>query len=269
MEGRAVVNHSRHSVQFPSGSGWTRASDAAIRTFRLWLLVLLACDLALVAVRVATYPAFFAMPGALGYLIEPVAALAIYAAAILALPFVVARYPGMLVALKVGIVVGLVGGCIEVVSTALESLVALPQWVVSIATGAAMLGLFLLFGVAGFIGGRRANSFWLGLASAICCAMFAILLVVAFGFSIINTSLPTLAHDEIHDPDYLRSGWTDVRAFAIANTFDAGFTHLVEAPLIAAALGAAALGAAGSGAGRIGARRPTTPGLASTAATET
>jgi hypothetical protein len=47
-----------------------------------------------------------------------------------------------------------------------------------------------------------------------------------------------LAHGEISDPDYLRSGWTDVRAFAIANTFDAGFTHLVEAPVIAAVLGA-------------------------------
>jgi hypothetical protein len=64
------------------------------------------------------------------------------------------------------------------------------------------------------------------------------------------TALPTLAHGEIGDPDYVRSGWTDVRAFAIANTFDAGFTHLVEAPVIAATLGAL-----GSGLGRLMAPR--------------
>jgi hypothetical protein len=203
---------------------------------------------------VATYPAFFSMPGALGYLIEPVVPLAIYAAVIVALPFIANRLPGAAVALRVGAIAGLIGGAVEVVSTALESLFALPQPVVSVVTGAAMLSLFLLFGVAGYIGARRARSFWPGLASAIWCAMCAILIVVTFGFFISVTSLPTLAHGEISDPDYLRSGWTDVRAFAIANTFDAGFTHLVEAPVIAAVLGAL-----GGAAARLTMRREPSP----------
>jgi hypothetical protein len=220
------------------------------RALRLWLLVLIGCDLGLLAVRVARYPAFSSMPGALSYLLEPVAALAVYAAVVFALPIFAARVAGAPVAVRVGAVAGLIGGIIEVASTALESLWTLPQQVVAVTTGAAMLGLFLLFGLAGFIGGRRIRSFWLGLVTAVWSAMCAILIVVTFGFLLVNTSLPQLARGEIGDPDYLRSGWTDIRAFAIANTFDAGFTHLVEAPVIAAVLGAA-----GSGIGRLAARR--------------
>jgi hypothetical protein len=136
------------------------------------------------------------------------------------------------------------------VNVTLESLLSLPQAVVTVTTGIAMLSLFLSFGVAGFLGGRRAGSFGLGLGAAVWSAVVAILLAVTFGFVLINVALPTLAQNEIGDPDYARSGWTDMRAFAIANTFDAGFTHLVEAPIIAAVLGAAGSGLAGLGARR-------------------
>src|SRR5260370_36345984 len=136
------------------------------------------------------------------------------------------------------------------VNVTLESLLSLPQAVGTVHIGIAMLGLFLSFGVAGFRGGRRGGSFGPGLGAAGWRGVVAILLAVTFGFVLINVALPKLAHDEIGDPDYARSGWTDVRAFAVANTFDAGFTHLVEAPIIAAVLGAA-----GSGLTRLGARR--------------
>jgi hypothetical protein len=121
---------------------------------------------------------------------------------------------------------------------------------VTVTSGVAMLGLFLLFAVAGFLGSRRIGTIWYGLATAIWTAMVAIVMVVTFGFLLINTSLPMLAHDEIGDPDYQHSGWTDLRAFAIANTVDAGFMHLLEAPVIAIILGAA-----GSGIGSMGTRR--------------
>jgi hypothetical protein len=137
----------------------------------------------------------------------------------------------------VGTIAGLIAGAVGVLSTALESLFTLPQRVVSVTTGVAMLSLFLLFGVAGFIGNRRTRSFWLGVGAGIWSAIVAILIVVTFGFLLLTTSLPQLAHDAIGDPNYPRSGWTDARAFAIANTFDNGFTHLVQAPEIAAALG--------------------------------
>jgi hypothetical protein len=67
--------------------------------------------------------------------------------------------------------------------------------------------------------------------------MIAILIAVSLGFLLMSVALPQLARAMIGDPDYLRSGWADPAAFAIANTLDNGFTHLIEAPIIAAILG--------------------------------
>jgi hypothetical protein len=224
------------------------------RSLRRWLLVLIGCDLGLVALRAATYPAFFSMPGALSYLIAPVGVLVIYAVVVVTLPFLAVRFPGAPTAVRVGTVAGLVGGALDIASNTLESLLTLPQPIVALATLVAMLGLFLAFGVAGFLGSRGAGSFLLGVGAAVWSAVVAIVIAVTFGFLLVNTALPKLAHDELGDPDYVRSGWTDVRAFAIANTFDAGVTHLVEAPIIATALGAV-----GSGLGRPRARRRPAP----------
>jgi hypothetical protein len=229
-----------------------QGSDPLMGELRLWLLALIVCDLGLVALRLVTYAAFFAMPGALGYLIAPVVMLAIYATAIFTLPLLAGRFPGVTTAVRAGTVVGLIGGALDLVNITLESLLALPKSIVTLTTLAAMLGLFLAFAVAGFLGALSSGSFRLGVGAAVWSAVVALLLAVTFGFLLVNTSLPQLAQDERGDPDYVRSGWTDVRAFAIANTLDAGFTHLVEGPIIAVALGAA-----GSGIGQLGARRRT------------
>jgi hypothetical protein len=66
--------------------------------------------------------------------------------------------------------------------------------------------------------------------------MITILVTVTLGLVVVQTSLPQLARNEVNDPDYLRSHWTDVRAFAIANTFDNSFSHLLLAPLVAGAV---------------------------------
>ncbi|HEV7130013.1 MAG TPA: hypothetical protein VGN32_21470 [Ktedonobacterales bacterium] len=222
-------------------------SNRLARGLRPWLLGLIGGDLLLLAVRVAHYPTFFSNSGALTYLVEPVAALVVYATVVGVLPSFTRRVAGAPAAVRVGTVIGLLGGAIELADITLESLWSLPQPVVTLTTGVGMLALFALFGVAGFLGGRRTRSFWLGPATAIWCSMIAILIAVTFGFLLVNLALPQLAHGATGDPDFRRSGWTDVRAFAIANTFDNGFTHLVEAPVIATVLGAA-----GSGLGRLG-----------------
>ena len=92
-----------------------RTSGRTAQWLRRWLLVVIGCDLGLLAVRAASYPAFFSMPGAKSYLIAPVVALAIYAAVVGALPLLAARVPGAgaATALRVGTLVGLVGGGTE------------------------------------------------------------------------------------------------------------------------------------------------------------
>lgn len=204
----------------------------------LGVILIICADLVMGAARVVTYPPFVGEPGALGYLVEAAAALLAYAVVIVVGAFTLRRDAGAFQAVRVGAVFGMIGGCIEIISTAVESLFALPQAIVSVVTLTAMLGLFTLFGVSGFMGVRRTERFWMGTVAAVGCAVCAVLITLTFGFLISLTSLPQLAHDMIGDPDYLRSGWSDPFAFAIANTFDAAFTHLVEAPIIAGVLGA-------------------------------
>lgn len=133
-------------------------------------------------------------------------ALAIYAPVVFELPDLAIRPPGVPVAVRVGTVAGPIGGALDMANVLLESLVTLPRQIVTVTTLAAMLGLFLLFGVAGFHGGRRTASFWLRLGAAIWSAVVAILIAVTCGFLPVNTSLPKSAYDEMGDPDYLRSG---------------------------------------------------------------
>jgi hypothetical protein len=230
-------------------------SPRQARSLPVWLLLLIGVDPGLIVLRVVTYPAYNATPGAVGYLIPLAVGLFVYVLVIGTLPWLAARMPSGATALRVGTVVGLVGGALELVNISLESVLALPQPVVKVTTLIAMLGLFLTFGVAGFVGGRVAGTFLPGVGAAIWSAVVAILLAITFGLLLANVALPRLARDMAGDPDYQRSGWTDPRAFAIANTFDAAFTHLLEGPIIAFVLGSA-----GSGLGQIGARRKTALG---------
>lgn len=204
----------------------------------LGVILIMCADVVMGVARVVTYPTFVGEPGALGYPVEAVAALLAYVVVIVVAAFMVRRDVGVFEAVRVGAVLGVLGGCIEIASTAVESLFTLPQAIVSVVTLAAMLGLFTLFALAGFMGVWRTGRFWMGIVAAVGCAMCAVLIVLTFGFLLSLTSLPQLARDMIGDPDYVRSGWTDPSAFAIANTFDAAFTHLVEAPIIAGVLGA-------------------------------
>jgi hypothetical protein len=224
----------------------TSRKGATTRILRFVLLAAILLDLALIGLRALRYPLLFAMHGSLVYVLEPVVLLLVYAAVVVGLTAATARSPGWLTALRTGTLLGLIGGAIEVANITSESALDLPQRVVSITTLSFMLSLFLLWAVAGFLGARRTGSFGLGVLAAVCAAMVTILAAVTFGFLLVNIALPQLAHDEIHDPDFLRSQWSDVVAFAIANTFDAGFAHLLEGPIIAAILGAL-----GSAVGRI------------------
>lgn len=52
-------------------------------------------------------------------------------------------------------------------------------------------------------------------------------MVVTYGFSQLYWALPRLEHKNIGSPDLIRSGWTDLRAFTIADLFEAGFKVLL------------------------------------------
>lgn len=201
---------------------------------RFVLLMVIACDFALICCRVLLYTPFVRQHNALTYFLEPVALLIVYAG--IALATTTNTRPQRHVAARIGIVVGLLTGVLWIINLALETFsdaAGIPV------TAPFLLGAFVLWGVAGFVGARQTGSFSLGIQAAVWSAMLCVLLAITFGFLLMYTSLPTLERQLVADPDFLRSHWDDLRAFAIANAFDSAFSHLLGALLIGSVFGAA------------------------------
>ena len=60
---------------------------------------------------------------------------------------------------------------------------------------------------------------------------------MTYGFSELFWGLPRLEERNIGSPDFLRSGWTDLHSFTIADVFEAGFKILLIGPIAGAVLG--------------------------------
>jgi hypothetical protein len=200
------------------------------------LLTLIGLNMALLALNVALYPAFFTQPNALSYLLEPLALLFVYAL----IMFLTTRRisPQAEVAARVGLLFGLLAGCLWLVNLTLETFTNLSRAAGILATAPFLLGGFLLWGVSGAVAAWRAGSIGPGLLAAVWSAMICALLTISYGLT-----LPFVASDQLgqalaNDPDFLRSRWTDLHAFVLANSFDSGFSHLLGALIIGLTLGA-------------------------------
>jgi len=81
-----------------------------------------------------------------------------------------------------------------------------------------------------------------GVLAAVWSAVTTMVGGVTFGFVLALVARARLERILVTDPDYLRSGWTDVKAFVLANAFDNpfdnGFTCLLGA-LVVGLVGAA------------------------------
>ena len=67
--------------------------------------------------------------------------------------------------------------------------------------------------------------------------MVTMVIGVTYGFVLALVTPGTLARNLVNDPDYARSGWPDLKAFVLANTFDNGFTHLLGGLLVGCVVG--------------------------------
>lgn len=165
----------------------------------------------------------------------PVVLLLVYAGIVLVVT--VDPTPQRNLALRVGLAVGLLTGAMWIVDLAIETFAAASRSASLIATAPLLLGAFALWGAAAGYGARRTGSLGSGVLTSVWAAVICVLLTVTFGFLLTYTSMPTLQHDLVSDPDFLRSRWSDLRAFAIANTFGSGFSHLLGAPIVATLVG--------------------------------
>lgn len=140
-------------------------------------------------------------------------------------------------ALFYGSVTGSVTGAMWIINLALETFANLSALGVPV-TAPFLLGGFALWGTAGYLAARRTGSLPSGILAAIWSAMICVVMTITFGLLLTYTSLSHLEQQLVTDPDFLRSHWRDLRAFAIANSFDAAFSHLLGGLLIGTIVGA-------------------------------
>jgi hypothetical protein len=201
-------------------------------TFALLALIVIA--LGMIALAVARYPALFSQPGARTFVLEPICVLIAYAVAI----FCVARSHSTPwdTILQTAAIFGLLTGSVEIVNIGIEN--GIPFSVHGpVPQISFMLTIFTLWGIGGGRTARALNSIRAGLLAAVFSAGICMLFAVTTGFVIEFFLVPPEPAYVAMWAEFKRSGWTDARAFGLANTLDSGFTHLVVAPVVAVVFG--------------------------------
>jgi hypothetical protein len=202
---------------------------------RTTLLLVIAFNLVMVGVRVLLDPQLLRMPGGLQSALEPAALLTLYA-----LIGTWAMRGDSTVALATvweGTAVGLTSGTLEIVHITLENYGHFNARVESVSTGGFLLGLLLLWSIAGYRVTRSTADLGAGVLAGSWSALVGMLMAMTYGFSQLFWDLPRLEQRNVGSPDFLRSGWTDLHTFTIADIFEAGFKILLIGPLAGAILG--------------------------------
>jgi hypothetical protein len=204
------------------------------------MLGLLLVALLLLGARVLLSPDLVRQPGALVYLLEPLVLLVGYG--VLALLLTRGEGDDQRQAIAVGTVIGLLSALLWLINLSLETFTtAGDSWGI-LATAPFLLGGFLLWGIAGLVGAWQTQRFVSGVVAALWSAMVCALLTVLYGWVLLFVALPRLAAMMVGNPDFARSQWTDATLFAIANSFDAGFSHLLGALLVGVIVGGVGAG---------------------------
>lgn len=186
-------------------------------SFRAGLLALGGMSVGMAVVEVARYPAYFAQRGARIFLFEAICALLVYAVAVV--PVSRARGPYWDAILETAVVFGVPTGVLEVLNIAIENGLPFLERGPAVPIGF-MAFVFTLWGIAGFRTARSIGSVGAGVLASVSSACICMLIAIAAGFAV-EFFLATPDATAIATwNEYKRSGWTDPRAFGIANTLD-------------------------------------------------
>lgn len=194
------------------------------------LLALIAINIVMTGVRVSRSPAFFSQSGARTFVLEAVCALLFYAVATVYLARTRGPYWDSILASA--FVFGVITGIFEIMNVGIENGIPFVVRGPLLSIGF-MLFIFTSWGIAGFRTARSLKSARAGLLAAVLSAAICMLIAVAAGFVVQFFLAPPEPTYVSTWAEFKRSGWTDASAFAVANTLDSGFTHLVIAPIVA------------------------------------
>jgi hypothetical protein len=209
----------------------------ALRTMRVALLVGIALNLGLIGAQLLLYPPLLAQPNSARYIAEPLVLLVAYVVIVYGATAASAGAASARRAtLSLATVFGLVTGALWLVNLTLETFTKLSGLGLR-ASAPFLLGAFVLWGVAGLKRASQTRAFGSGLLAAVWSAMICVLLTITYGLLLPPFALARLSANLATDPDFLHSGWANLHAFVIANTFDAAFSHLLGALIVALVFG--------------------------------
>jgi hypothetical protein len=191
---------------------------------------LITANITMLAVGVAKTPAFFSQPGSRTVVLEPICALLVYAVAVVFIARTRAPYWDSI--LKAATEFGVLTATLEVINIVVENGVPFAVRGPVLPIGF-MLIIFTFWGIAGFRTARSLGSIRAGSLAAVSSACFCMMITVAAGFIVQFFLVPPEPAFVSTWAEFKRSGWTNARSFGVANTLDAGFTHLVIAPIVA------------------------------------
>jgi len=204
-------------------------------TVRFALLAGITLSLALMSIKIFFDRPLLAIPGGSAYILETTAVLLLYGVCIVW----ATRSGGPLGrnVLLSGTTLGLVAAVVEIAHLAAEDFVQFgPPWD-AITALTSMFVTFLIWGVAGYRGARRAGAIAPGVLAGCWSAIVTTAILVPFGFALeFYWAMPKPEY-VVTWGEFQRSGWTDVHAFTIANTLESALEHMVESPIIGAIFG--------------------------------
>jgi hypothetical protein len=149
------------------------------------MLGLLLVAVLLLGARVALYPDLLQQPGALVYLLGPLALLVCYGVLVVLLTR--SKQSEERQALAVGTVVGLLSALLWLINLTLEVFTTAGDTWGILASAPFLLGGFLLWGVAELVGAWQTKRLLLGIVAAIWSAMICALLTVMYGWVLLFT----------------------------------------------------------------------------------
>jgi hypothetical protein len=208
--------------------------DTPFRTRALYLPSGLVIWIALTATfAVSRWPPFLHQAGAAARLAELAGILAIYLAAIV---FASKLKTEQWEPVQRAVSFGLLSAVVETSNIVLENVA--PQLFRHPAVSIGLMVVTFLIWAAAAVWKNPASAGWKGgLIAAIASASLCMLIAVAIGFPIELFIKPPDPAIVAMWSEYQRSGWTSPRLFALANTFDSGFIHLLLAPFVACVFG--------------------------------
>ena len=201
-------------------------ADLKHRTvFRRIVLSVIILNITIIAITAFMYPPLLKMSNSWYYILKPVILLLMYIPMVMYITKISGPFAQTVISM--GTTFGVISGMLEVTHISVENFGHLDSHTESVSTAIFMLGLFLLYGTAGFLLVKKRGTIVSGIQAGALAAGLCMLIVITFGLSQLFWSFKAIEQHDIGSPDFIRSRWTDFHAFVIADMFEASFSVLL------------------------------------------